>query len=55
MKKARFTKTKLLLIKILILAAIQFQAVTSLQNFAYAITAQLPCHVQNFVVIVVLE
>ena len=55
MKKACFTKKKSLLTKILIIAGIQFQGVTSQQNFALTMTAQLSCHVQNFVAIVVLK
>ena len=30
-------------------------AISSLQNLAYAVTTQLPCHVQNFVMIISLE
>ena len=55
---ARFTNGLLPAIQIrwkLRLAAILSMAIRSQQNFAHATTAQLLCHVQNFVAITVLK
>ena len=55
---ARFTNDFLPAIQIrrkLRLAVILLLAIRSQQNFAHATTAQLSCHVHNFVAIIVLE
>ena len=55
---AHFTKGFSIVIKIrwkIDYVAIYFLAITSLQRFAHAATAQLLCHVKNIVTIILLE
>ena len=56
--RAHFTNDFSIVIKIrwkIVYVAIYFLAITSLQRFAHATTAQLLCHVKNIVTITLLE